>query len=74
MVVLGTSTQKQYPISNQTRSRPELDDRFEIFWVATDNWVATRSKILDCFHQAVYQRFPTGAPHGGLRCSAETFE
>ena len=42
------ATQKKYPIANQTRSRPELDDRVEIFWVAT------RSKILDCFHQAVY--------------------
>ena len=40
--------QKKYPIANQTRSRPELDDRVEIFWVAT------RSKILYCFHQAIY--------------------
>jgi hypothetical protein len=64
-VVLGTSTRsrsrpitgrdpKKNPIANTTRSRPELDDRVEIFWVATRMSVATRSKILDCFHQAVY--------------------
>jgi hypothetical protein len=48
------ATQIKYSIANQIRSRPELDDRVEIFWVATDIRVATRSKILDCFHQAVY--------------------
>jgi hypothetical protein len=48
------ATQKKYPIANQTRSRPELNDRVEIFWVATRMSIATRSKILDCFHQAVY--------------------
>jgi hypothetical protein len=60
-LVLGTSTRsrsrpklfsgsrpKKYPITNHSRSRPELDDRVVIFWVAT------RSKILDCFHRAVY--------------------
>jgi hypothetical protein len=47
------ATQKKYPIANQTRSRPELGDRVEIFWVATRISVPTRSKILDCFHQAV---------------------
>jgi hypothetical protein len=45
---------KKYPIANQTRSRPKLDDRVEIFWVATRISVATRLKILDCFHQAEY--------------------
>jgi hypothetical protein len=40
--------QKKYPIANQTRSRPALDNRVEIFWVAT------RSKILEFLHQAVY--------------------
>jgi hypothetical protein len=44
----------KYPIANQTRSRLELDDRVEIFWVVTRISVATRSKILDCFHQAAY--------------------
>jgi hypothetical protein len=48
------ATQKKYPIANQTRSRPELDDRGEIFWVATRMSVVARSKILYCFHQAVY--------------------
>jgi hypothetical protein len=42
------ATQKKFPTANQIRSRPELNDRIEIFWVAT------RSKILDCFHRAVY--------------------
>jgi hypothetical protein len=45
---------KKYPIVNQTRSRPELNDRFEIFWVATRKSVAIRSIIFYCFHQAVY--------------------
>jgi hypothetical protein len=44
---IGTRPKKN-PITNQTRSKPKLNDRFEIFWVAT------RSKILYCFHQAVY--------------------
>jgi hypothetical protein len=37
------------------RSRTKYGcDRVEIFWVATRMSVATRSKILDCFHQTVY--------------------
>jgi hypothetical protein len=46
--------QKKFRIVNQTRSRPELNDQVEIFWLATTSQVATQSKILYCFHQAVY--------------------
>jgi hypothetical protein len=61
----GSRPKKKYPIANQTRSRPELDDRIEIFWVAT------RSKILDCFHQTVYpgkfsEKFSGSRPITGL--------
>jgi hypothetical protein len=44
----GSRPKKNYPITNQTWSRPELDDRVDIFCAAT------RSKMSDCFHQAVY--------------------
>jgi hypothetical protein len=37
-----------------SRSRTELNDRIEIFWLATGSRVANRSKILYCFHQVVY--------------------
>jgi hypothetical protein len=31
----GRDPPKKYPIATQTRSRPELNDRVEIFWVTT---------------------------------------